>query len=131
MGMPYAKLAIAAAFATSIACVANAAQPSAGPAPRLPTTTPSTSEVSLPRAERQTHALTQQDLDTFFDGIVPYAIAHGDIAGGVVSVVKDGKLFFAKGYGYADLKTKQSINPEATLFRPGSISKLFTWTSVM
>ncbi len=36
-----------------------------------------------------------------------------------------------KGYGYSDVKTRKPVDPELTLFRPGSISKLFTWTAVM
>ena len=53
------------------------------------------------------------------------------IAGASVSVVKDGKLFFAKGYGHADLKNGIPVDPERTTFRVGSITKLFTWTAVM
>ncbi len=49
----------------------------------------------------------------------------------MVSVVKDGKVLFAKGYGYSDVEKKVPVSPDTTLFRPGSISKLFTWTSVM
>ena len=77
------------------------------------------------------HALTAEDLSTFFDGLVPFAIQRGDIAGGVIVVVKDGAVLFSRGYGYADLKTRQPVSPETTLFRPGSTSKLFTWTAVM
>ncbi len=40
-------------------------------------------------------------------------------------------MLFAKGYGYADVAAQKPVSPETTLFRPGSISKLFTWTSVM
>src|SRR5271163_3154082 len=58
-------------------------------------------------------------------------IAQADIAGAVIAVVKDGSLVFAKGYGYADTAKKTQISPEMTLFRPGSVSKLFTWTAVM
>src|SRR5271163_4508118 len=58
-------------------------------------------------------------------------IAQADIAGAVIAVVKDGSLVFAKGYGYADTAKKTQISPEMTLFRPGSISKLFIWTAVM
>lgn len=54
-----------------------------------------------------------------------------DIAGAVVVVVKDGKILVSKGYGYADFKKRTPVSPEATLFRPGSISKTFTWTAVM
>jgi CubicO group peptidase (beta-lactamase class C family) len=77
------------------------------------------------------HELTAEDLDSFLDGLMPQQIEHADIAGAVIAVVKDGKLLFAKGYGYADVEKKIPVSPETTLFRPGSISKLFTWTSVM
>jgi CubicO group peptidase (beta-lactamase class C family) len=53
------------------------------------------------------------------------------IAGVTVSVVRDGQLFFAKGYGYADVARQIPVDPETTLFRIGSISKIFIWTAVM
>src|SRR3546814_1498657 len=62
---------------------------------------------------------------------MPYALAAGDIAGAVVVVVKDGQALLQKGYGYADLEKHTPVDPADTLFRPGSISKLFTWTAVM
>ena len=46
-------------------------------------------------------------------------------------VVKDGQVLLQKGYGYADVEKKQPVDPQKTLFRPGSVSKLFTWTAVM
>ena len=49
----------------------------------------------------------------------------------MVSVVKDGQTLFQKGYGYADFEAKKPVVPDQTLFRPGSISKLFTATAVM
>jgi CubicO group peptidase (beta-lactamase class C family) len=75
--------------------------------------------------------LTAADLESFLDGFMPLQVNHGDIGGAVVAVVKDGKVLFAKGYGYSDVAHKRPIVPESTLFRPGSISKLFTWTAVM
>ncbi|HKV27871.1 MAG TPA: serine hydrolase domain-containing protein, partial [Candidatus Acidoferrales bacterium] len=81
---------------------------------------------SLPAAQ-----LTQADLTAFFDGLVPLQIERDDIAGAVVAVVRDGNVIFAKGYGYADLEKKKPVSAEDTLFRCGSISKLFTWTAVM
>ena len=77
------------------------------------------------------HAMTAADIATFFDGMLPYMLARGDIAGGAIVVVKDGDVLFAHGYGYADLKTRTPVSPETTLFRIGSVSKLFTWTAVM
>lgn len=76
-------------------------------------------------------AMTAQDAQTFFDSLVPYAIHRGDIAGGVVVVVKDGQILFAQGYGYADVARRKPVIADQTLFRPGSVSKTFTWTAVM
>ena len=53
------------------------------------------------------------------------------IAGAAVSVVKDGELFFAKGYGDADIERGIPVDPERTNFRIGSLAKLFTWTAIM
>src|SRR3954447_2694991 len=75
--------------------------------------------------------LTASDVEAFLDGIVPLQLAREDIAGATVAIVKDGKVLFTKGYGYADVGSKKPVSPEETMFRPGSISKLFTWTSVM
>lgn len=75
--------------------------------------------------------LTKQDLDNWLDGLVPYALARSDVAGAVVVVVKDGQVLSERGYGYADVESRRRVDPRATLFRPGSISKLFTWTAVM
>jgi CubicO group peptidase (beta-lactamase class C family) len=82
------------------------------------------------RAAANAHELTAADVETFLDGIVPLQLDREDIAGATVAVVKDGKQLFTKGYGYADMKHKQPVTSE-TLFRPGSVSKLFTWTAVM
>jgi CubicO group peptidase (beta-lactamase class C family) len=78
-----------------------------------------------------TPELTATDLEAFLDGLVPAQLEREDIAGAVVAVVRDGKVLFAKGYGFSDVEKRKPISPAETLFRPGSISKLFTWTSVM
>jgi CubicO group peptidase (beta-lactamase class C family) len=76
-------------------------------------------------------ALTAADVNGWLDGLMPYALATGDIAGAVIVVVKDGKIVTQRGFGYADVKKQQPVDPAATLFRPGSTSKLLTWTAVM
>ena len=75
--------------------------------------------------------LTKTDFETFLDALIPSQLRNRDIAGAVVSVVKDGQVLFQKGYGYADVEAKKPVLPDQTLFRPGSISKLFTATAVM
>ena len=75
--------------------------------------------------------LTAQDLNAWLDGYLPYALHSGDLAGAVVVVVKDGQILTERGYGYADVAARKPVDPKLTLFRPGSVSKLFTWTAVM
>jgi CubicO group peptidase (beta-lactamase class C family) len=75
--------------------------------------------------------LTKSDVDGWLDGLMPYALSRGDIAGAVVTVVKDGQVLTERGFGFADMKSRRPVDPERTLFRPGSVSKLFTWTAVM
>lgn len=87
--------------------------------------------VKTPSAPSGVHQLTKSDADAWLDGYVPYALATGDIAGATVSVVKDGQLLTARGYGYADVAKRIKVDPAQSLFRPGSVSKLITWTAVM
>jgi CubicO group peptidase (beta-lactamase class C family) len=77
------------------------------------------------------HPLEKEDLAAWLDGYVPYALKSGDIAGAVVVVVKDGNILLEKGYGYADVARNIPMDPERTMIRAGSTSKLFTWTAVM
>jgi CubicO group peptidase (beta-lactamase class C family) len=72
------------------------------------------------------HELSKTDVDAWLDGFMPYAMARGDIAGGVVVVVKDGQILTERGFGFSDIEKRTPVSPETTLFRPGSISKLFT-----
>ncbi|HEV2442561.1 MAG TPA: serine hydrolase domain-containing protein [Steroidobacteraceae bacterium] len=84
-----------------------------------------------PGATRATPALTATDLAVFLDGFIPYAIRSGDIAGATISVVANGQIIFAKGYGFADMRTREPVVADRTVFLPASISKTFTWTAVM
>jgi CubicO group peptidase (beta-lactamase class C family) len=70
-------------------------------------------------------------VETFVDGIMAAQRESLHTAGAVVVIVSDGKLYFSKGYGYADMAKSRAVDPEKTLFRIGSVSKLFTWTAVM
>ncbi|MGD0734409.1 MAG: serine hydrolase domain-containing protein [Terracidiphilus sp.] len=75
-------------------------------------------------------AMTADDLSAYLDGLVPMQLKRENIAGATVIVVKDGKVLVEKGYGFSDVEKRTPVTPQ-TLFRPGSISKLFTWTAVM
>ncbi len=76
-------------------------------------------------------AVDPRDLAAFVDGFVESRMASEHVVGVTVSVVHRGELIFARGYGYADMEAQRPVDPSRTLFRPGSISKTFTWTAVM
>jgi len=71
------------------------------------------------------------ELEAFLGELLGNEMEEYHIAGAAISVVKDGKLFFAKGYGYADIENGILVDPEQTIFHIGSNGKIFTWTAVM
>ncbi|MBD9479104.1 serine hydrolase domain-containing protein [Pseudoxanthomonas sp. PXM02] len=124
------------AVLTALAALPLLAQDAAAPPTAIPpaSAAPATQAAAVPSATDTSTgapAVTREDVGAWLDGFMPYALANGDIAGAVVVVVKDGQVLVQKGYGYADLATRSPVDPDATLFRPGSVSKLFTWTAVM
>src|SRR6266568_5868858 len=108
-------------YAQSPAAQIPASVPVAQPPAQQPATSAPTPE----------HPLNQADLTAFFDGVLPMQLERSDIAGASVLVMKDGNVLLQKGYGYADVKSKRPVDPNSTIFRLASISKLFTWISVM
>ena len=124
-------------FATLAVILGALALPAAAQSPTAlgPTVSPSPvhllPKLAVAPAPVRGAMLTKADADAFLDGFVPYAIDQADIAGGVVVVVKDGQVLTERGFGYSDIKSRKPVDPETTMFRPGSTSKLFTWTSVM
>ena len=125
----------AALLALGLAALPVAAQqPVAVPPAVPPALQPPASSAAPPPADAMpgpTERLTATDLEAWLDGFMPYALEQTDVAGSVVVVVKDGRVLLQKGYGFADLARRTPVDAERTLFRPGSISKLFTWTAVM
>jgi CubicO group peptidase (beta-lactamase class C family) len=82
-------------------------------------------------SDSSAHPLERADLEAWLDGMVPYTLKTGEMAGVVVVVVKDGAVLLQKGYGFADVQKRLPMEPERTMVRIGSTSKLFTWTAVM
>jgi CubicO group peptidase (beta-lactamase class C family) len=128
--------AVSAIFLLSV-CVAygQSKATKAEQEPKKPSDTATAHAVAVATAPFSPHApahdLTGADIEAFLDGMMPSQLERENVAGAVIAVVKDGHVIFAKGYGYSDMDKRKPISPDATLFRPGSISKLFTWTSVM
>jgi len=118
-----AVAAVVAIAATSLRLLA------APPAPAAPAVAPAIGAAASGAA--LSHELTAQDAQAWLDGLMPTALRTARTPGAVVVIVKDGQVLFEKGYGLADEKRRIPVDPQRTLFRPGSTSKLFTWTAVM
>jgi CubicO group peptidase (beta-lactamase class C family) len=76
-------------------------------------------------------ALESRELEIFLDGMMAAQFSAHKLAGAAVVVVKDGAVLLSKGYGYADLERRTSVDPLQTRFTVGSISKVIIWTAVM
>ena len=95
------------------------------------------SSANLPPREPPSgeHQLTAEDVNAWLDGKLPDALKNGDIPGAVVSVVKDGQVVTTRGYGWADTGASGgdpvAVDPQKSLFRVASISKIPTSISAM
>ncbi len=65
------------------------------------------------------------------DSLIVPGLAKYHIPGMVIAIVHDGDIVLAKGYGYADVERKIPFDPDSTVIRIASVSKLFTATAVM
>ena len=66
----------------------------------------------------------------YIDRSFGYFLRYWNIQGASVAIVKDGKLVFARGYGFADSTRNIAVEPFHK-FRIASISKLITATAIM
>ena len=124
------KFKVLILIAAGISSAAFAVEPSAPLSPPATATT-SAAPANSPEQVGAAVPLTKADVDVWLDGYLPYALRTADIPGAVVTVVKDGQLLTARGFGYADREKRSLVDPDRTLFRPGSVSKLITWTAAM
>ena len=70
-------------------------------------------------------------VEAFFDGIISTHMKENKSPSGTISLVYRDRIIFSKGYGYRDIEKNEPVIANQTMFRPGSVSKLFTWTAVM
>ena len=102
-----------------------------GPLPAAPAKNVAAAAAPVAKAPAAPVALDAKDVEAWLDGYLPYALERARIPGAVVVVVRGNQVVLEKGYGFADVAKRAPVLPDTTLFRPGSVSKLFTWTAVM
>ncbi|ALD12036.1 serine hydrolase domain-containing protein [Clavibacter capsici] len=116
--------ALALAVAIPLAAGAATTATPADPPPPAP-----------PQHQQGGHDLTKADVDAWLDGAVGSALPTTGIPGAAVSVVADGQVLTTRGYGLADTGTEgtpaRPVDPDRTLFRVGSVSKVVSATAVM
>lgn len=122
---------LAAMLAGAVAAWPAISQQRAPLTPAVPQTAAPVAPAAPVQSPSTTPVLDAADVGAWLDGYFPAALKQGKIAGAQVVVVKDGQVLFKKGYGYADVAAKTPMDPDRSLMRIGSTSKLFTWTAVM
>ncbi len=71
------------------------------------------------------------DLAEFVDSFFEEQLDDLDIPGAAFAFVRDGQVVMAKGYGLANIEREIAFDPETTVVRVGSVSKLIVATAVM
>ena len=72
-----------------------------------------------------------KELQNFVDSLIKAEMAKERIPGAAFVFVKDGRVIMIRGYGLAKVESFTPVVPESTIFRIGSISKVFTATAVV
>ncbi len=72
-----------------------------------------------------------KELGAYVDGVVSALMLSKGVAGATVSVVDRDGILYERGYGIASQHEVRPVDPAATLFRAGSISKTFTYVATM
>jgi CubicO group peptidase (beta-lactamase class C family) len=108
--------------AACAACAACAAASSATPPARSNAAT---------RADVESRTIDARDLERFVDSVVTAHLARTHLPGAAFAFVQGGRTLVLKGYGVADVASGRRVSAESTIFRIGSISKVFTATALV
>jgi CubicO group peptidase (beta-lactamase class C family) len=72
----------------------------------------------------------QQPRFAELDAVVQAELAQTQTPGAVVAIVQGDKLVYHKGFGWANLESKQPVTPDM-LFRIGSMTKMYTAATLL
>lgn len=101
--------------------------PPPAPAPRRaprPAAPPPVAETTTPS---QTRPVSAADIEAFTDTLIPALMQRDQVLGVSVAVVQGSTPLLVKGYGYDRLKPLRPVDAQTSLFRIGSITKIFTF----
>lgn len=86
--------------------------------------------LSIPISQRLNNEMFNREEFLPLQNRISKVLEKYEIRGASVAVMKEGKLVYAKGFGYADHETGRLVEPKS-IFRIASISKLITSVAVM
>jgi CubicO group peptidase (beta-lactamase class C family) len=78
-----------------------------------------------------TTLLNHAALDSILRPLVINRMTDRYIAGAAVSIVHDGRLVYAEGFGDREVFTEDPVDPARTIFRIGSITKVLTGVAIL
>jgi CubicO group peptidase (beta-lactamase class C family) len=82
-------------------------------------------------APQPARGLDARAVESFVDAAMTKSLAQTFAPGVVVTIVEGDHLILAKGYGYSNIETKAPIDPDRTLFRIASITKVITTAAAL
>ncbi len=77
-------------------------------------------------AIRSSGPTDREEFEAFLDAYLAEQMEAHHIPGVVFTMVKDGEVFFSKGYGTADLERQIPFDPDQTMLTTASLGKAFT-----
>ena len=86
--------------------------------------------LSLPGDSQLPESGVENPSLTSFDAMMRDFVHTHKVPGAVLAVAQDGRLVYARGFGYADLDDRSAVEPDA-LFRIASISKPITACAIL
>jgi CubicO group peptidase (beta-lactamase class C family) len=112
------SVAAVAAILFTAAGVATAQAPPS-PAPHVVTKTPVRG------------VMDSAELASFVDTLIAAQMMKENIPGAVFLLVQNGRVVYKRGYGFANVALRRRVDPDTTIWRIGSISKVFTATAIV
>ena len=70
-------------------------------------------------------------IQRIIDSVVPAAMEEYSVPGGAISVVLQDSIIYKEGFGYRNWDQKNAVDPNKTVFRVASVSKLLTTVAVL
>lgn len=123
---PSRALTMALTFGFAALATCMAWSPAALQAAGLLTQEPASAD---PRVD--TTLLSPMALDSILRPLVINRMTDRYIAGAAISIVHDGRLIYAEGFGDREVFTEDPVDPARTIFRIGSITKVLTGVAIL